>query len=286
MKYKLNILLLFTLFQSSAQNLVPNPSFEIYSTCPNDLNQVGYATGWSSYGNTPDYYNACYINGPTWVDVPYNYNSFQFAADGDAYCGLISWLGDNSNYRELIGTQLITPLDSGITYYVSMKLNFPFRYHAEYCWNTAIKNMGIRFTNTQYSQFSPHPTDNLCHVCADQFIDDTLNWQQICRPFTPDQSYQYMVIGNFFTDIDTETTMIFPTTSCGNCSSYLVDDIIVSTDSTICNLEPVGIIELSNQEKILIKIVDSMGRETEDKPNTLLFYIYSDGTTEKVFRVE
>ncbi len=39
-------------------------------------------------------------------------------------------------------------------------------------------------------------------------------------------------------------------------------------------------------EKELIKIVDLMGRETEDKPNTLLIYIYSDGTTEKVFRVE
>ena len=29
-----------------------------------------------------------------------------------------------------------------------------------------------------------------------------------------------------------------------------------------------------------------MGRETEDKPNTMLIYIYSDGTTEKVYRIE
>ena len=36
----------------------------------------------------------------------------------------------------------------------------------------------------------------------------------------------------------------------------------------------------------LIKIVDCFGRETEDKPNTLLIYVYSDGTTEKIFRVE
>lgn len=36
----------------------------------------------------------------------------------------------------------------------------------------------------------------------------------------------------------------------------------------------------------LVKIVDYLGRETEFKPNTPLIYIYSDGTTEKVFSVE
>tara|TARA_B100000508_G_scaffold141092_1_gene146379 strand:- start:24050 stop:25459 length:1410 start_codon:yes stop_codon:yes gene_type:complete len=35
--------------------------------------------------------------------------------------------------------------------------------------------------------------------------------------------------------------------------------------------------------KKLIKVVDLTGRETEFKPNTLLIYIYSDGTTKKVF---
>lgn len=46
------------------------------------------------------------------------------------------------------------------------------------------------------------------------------------------------------------------------------------------------IIELKSTGKSLVQIVDIMGRETEDKPNTLLIYVYSDGTTEKVFRVE
>ncbi len=44
-------------------------------------------------------------------------------------------------------------------------------------------------------------------------------------------------------------------------------------------------IEPSNS-KSLIKIVDTIGRETEDKPNTLLIYVYSDGTTKKVYRVK
>lgn len=47
-----------------------------------------------------------------------------------------------------------------------------------------------------------------------------------------------------------------------------------------------GIEELNKGEVELVKVIDSMGKNTEDKPNTLLIYIYSDGTTEKVFRIE
>jgi len=43
--------------------------------------------------------------------------------------------------------------------------------------------------------------------------------------------------------------------------------------------------EISTTRK-LIGVYDMMGRETEGKSNTLLFYRYSDGTTEKVFKVD
>lgn len=38
--------------------------------------------------------------------------------------------------------------------------------------------------------------------------------------------------------------------------------------------------------KSLVQILDPSGRETEVKPNTVLIYIYSDGSTEKVFHFE
>jgi len=41
-----------------------------------------------------------------------------------------------------------------------------------------------------------------------------------------------------------------------------------------------------NQNRLLIKIVDMMGRETSFKPNTSLIYVYDDGSTEKVFTIE
>ena len=59
-----------------------------------------------------------------------------------------------------------------------------------------------------------------------------------------------------------------------------------SSFSEDCNNEcSVGINELS-PSKTLIQILDMMGRETSFKPNTPLIYVYDDGSTEKVFRIE
>lgn len=48
----------------------------------------------------------------------------------------------------------------------------------------------------------------------------------------------------------------------------------------------VGLEEIKLEKRELVKVVGLLGQETEPKPNTPLIYIYSDGTTEKVFLVE
>ena len=64
------------------------------------------------------------------------------------------------------------------------------------------------------------------------------------------------------------------------CGSILID-------TSSCHLvDYSGIEELLNGTVDLIKIVDLLGRETPFKPNTPLIYIYSDGTTERVFIIE
>lgn len=54
-----------------------------------------------------------------------------------------------------------------------------------------------------------------------------------------------------------------------------------------CN-EPLDIdeLQLSHGPKELIGIYDLMGRPTTEKSNTVLIYVFSDGTTKKVFRVK
>lgn len=77
----------------------------------------------------------------------------------------------------------------------------------------------------------------------------------------------------------------------GNPQSFSVDtltngeSIIVTKE--ICSNLTLGIDEYAiASQKSIIRVVDLMGRETDNKSNTLLIYIYSDGTTEKVFRLE
>lgn len=57
--------------------------------------------------------------------------------------------------------------------------------------------------------------------------------------------------------------------------------------STYCNNNcSVGIEELEGNSRELIKIINLLGQESYDNPNTTLINIYSDGTTEKVYRIE
>jgi len=53
-------------------------------------------------------------------------------------------------------------------------------------------------------------------------------------------------------------------------------------------LDPSGNIEIDDQEvsRKLVKIIDQLGREVNEVLGQIVFYIYDDGTAEKVFLVE
>jgi hypothetical protein len=87
-------------------NLVPNPSFEDYSLCPNQLNQFEYVVEWTKCTYSTDYFNAC--DSTNVASVPLNNVGYQEASYGIAYSGLIiSCAPGNYNYREFIGCELI-----------------------------------------------------------------------------------------------------------------------------------------------------------------------------------
>lgn len=66
----------------------------------------------------------------------------------------------------------------------------------------------------------------------------------------------------------------------------LVDGPVWSTDVPANNC-PLGLDEYSAQkDKKLVKIVNVLGQETDFKPNTVLIYIYSDGTSERLMKLE
>ncbi len=207
-----------------AQNLVPNPSFEIHSGCPQFYTQLYLAVGWTSYRITPDYFNACAnIQNPN-LGVPVNAFGHQNAFDGNAYIGLICYHSTVVNVREYAGVQLLQPLNTGqryfITFYVSLADTLGF--------NCPSSKVGVKFSTQPFSDTIPAPITNSAHVFSQSIISDRTNWTPVSGSFVADSAYQYLMIGNFFDDMHTDTA------NCFWYSYYYVDNICVSTDSLDC----------------------------------------------------
>jgi hypothetical protein len=218
-------------FKSFAQqNLVSNPSFEAYSSCPTTLNEVPLCNGWLNFGNTPDYFNACADSGG--LNVPYSGVGFQYAHSGVGMMGVCMYedtiTSSNSPYREYIGSQLLNPLQIGVKYYLSFYANFSnfTQYNAMAC-----NKIGLKFFMNPSSGTTPCAMNNLAHLYTDSIITDTVNWIKISGSFIADSSYTYLAIGNFFDDQNTDTLGIGSWHWAEDAAYYFIDDICVSSDS-------------------------------------------------------
>ncbi|MBI2271666.1 MAG: gliding motility-associated C-terminal domain-containing protein [Bacteroidetes bacterium] len=216
-----------------AQNLVSNPSFEQYTQCPFDYNQADFAKDWlkSSNNNNPTYHTE-YLNtcSPSSLfQVPTSTWGYQVASSGQAYMAQVTLAPSvQKDYRENIYTKLIAPLIKGNTYYVSLRAS-----HADNCQN-ASNNLGVKFSSN-----SNLLINNISPVYSNSIITDNTKWITILGSFIADSTYQYLGIGNFFTDSATSKL-----NSCPGCSfvqyGYLIDDISVTGCSgidavTICS---------------------------------------------------
>jgi hypothetical protein len=218
---------------SLGQNLVPNPSFEQYTNCPDVSgggNGITEANGWLSFTDSPDYFNACadVLSG---VNVPYTALGYQQAYEGSAFAGAIFCASSTSpppNVREYFGTQLSQTLVVGQKYYVSFFASLPNNIPYN-CWSN---KLGAKFTTYNYSgvEGDPFLMTNTSQIHTDSLLKDTTNWVQIKGSFVADSAYQYIIIGNFYDDSNTDTS------NCSGAYSYaFIDMVCVSTDSILCS---------------------------------------------------
>jgi len=122
---------------------------------------------------------------------------------------------------------------------------------------------------------------------TDALTGATYQWQM-------DAGTGYTNISNAgqFSGTTTQTVTVSALTMGNNNSLFrcLVSESANCQDTTdfatLAVIDNVGLEELSNTPKQLLKIVDLMGRETPYKPNTVLIYVFDDGSTEKVFKMD
>jgi hypothetical protein len=210
----------------NAQNLVPNYSFEVYTSCPTSSSQVSFAVPWTGTNNSTDYFNSCAP--PCFISVPcQNSISFQYAKTGDAFAGM--WfLHGLIDYREYLQTKLLDTLLPSMCYKVSFFLNN--HNSAKY----AINNFGVYFsTDTFTTVWNPAPYIPQVLGFNNEIINDTLNWIEISGLYIANGGEEYITIGNFSDDANTDTLDTGNGTSSGG-AYYFIDDVsVIPIDSII-----------------------------------------------------
>ena len=223
-----------TLASARAQNLVPNPSFEDTVHCPQYTDEVQDASGWMNFGNSPDYYNGCASGTTTFVSIPNAGAGFQYAHSGVAMAGLITWSNRSNglsqfNYRENIGTQLSNTMIIGQKYFFSFYTNYSG--YLDGWREVASDKIGLRFSTIPYDSANRPPLTNFAHLYSSAILNDTVNWIKLSASFIADSAYQYVAVGNFFDDFNTDTSSYGNPLFGSESAYYYVDDICVSTDS-------------------------------------------------------
>lgn len=194
--------LILVVINANAQinNLVPNPSFEEYDSCPNYQAEIFRASPWfQATQGTCDYFNVCCMIPPTsdGVGVPSNMMGFQYARTGSAYSGLVLLMFINTTneiYREYIETKLLSPLISGKTYcvqfYVSRSNTSTIvtdSIGVYFSQDSVIDNTSI--TTLVYPNQIENPTGN--------YLSDTVAWMEVSGQFIAAGGENFMTIGNF-----------------------------------------------------------------------------------------
>ena len=194
------------------QNLVPNPSFETYTTCPMGVGMGGnmLCPPWVSPVTTADYFNVCDFT--QFTGVPYNFQGFQYAHTGVAYAGFYTKTQGQS-YREWVQAPLLAPLIAGFCYKVSFWVNS--------CnVGCATDQMGA-LLNSDGNLANGTPQVSW----GTQLIADSVDWVNLTGFFVAQGNEAFITIGTMAPD---NVTHFDP--ACGNMpfyGYYYVDDVLV-----------------------------------------------------------
>lgn len=193
------ILFLFLASFSFSQNLVPNPSFEEYDTCPTGISNVGdyqinHCLNWTAPTlATSDYFNSCSGFG---VNVPNAAFGYQNAFDGQGFLGVMLLIQEGEvSYFEYVQSKLVHPLEIGKTYEFSFHVNLANG--SDY----AVGSIGAWFTNASVSSSSGTPIfSSLPNVQNESgILSDTISWMEVKGKFNATGGEEYITIG-YYTD--------------------------------------------------------------------------------------
>jgi hypothetical protein len=213
-------ILVFSQMSALSQNLVPNPSFEIHSSCPTAGSQISLATPWQGVTtNSTDYYHSCGMSGYT---VPYSGSNFQLARTGSAYAAIWTVNGFGGDYREYLQVKLDSVLETDSCYLVEFYCNL----NAGSRW--AIGNLGLLLSDTAVNDVGPSSwglvLQHTPQIVSQAIASDTAGWTRVSGYYQAHGGEEYITIGSFVIDSLTDTLNIGGSYA---GSYYFIEDVKV-----------------------------------------------------------
>ncbi len=232
MKFPFNLILIFAGIGCHAQNLVPNPSFELQDSCPPSAVGLFGIQNWYSMQWTPD--QMCECSNSESNDVPSNAWGSQLAYDGSCYAAFVTYnLGWSD--REYLAVELSSPLTIGEEYFISLMLSDADGGEIDEL-DCSSNNIGLLFmVDPPWWDYNQHNENffepgNFSHINYSAVLSDSLGWVFFQDSIVVDLAYTHLVIGNFF---ENDQTLI-EQYGFGCTAIYYVDNVCVSTYSSDC----------------------------------------------------
>jgi len=230
------IILFVTCSVCCAQNLVPNGTFEDSSwvICGYTINAGQFnnsAYGWTSPNTaTPDLHStlipqSCVNHHPNSL-FPGCTSGSQFPYSGNNFAGIITYAATNPPWREYIQTHLLTPMVPGMTYNVELYVSLGDQSQK------ATNNIGVGFSTTSTYISNYNYLGYTPQLLFTNVIGDTVNWVLLKDTIVASQPYEYIIIGNFFDDANTNIVTVNPS-ACMDRAYYYIDDVGISVDTTV-----------------------------------------------------
>lgn len=195
----------------TALNYINNPSFEEFSNCPLNVDQLQSSLYWGKVKDaydSPDYFHRCanilLQRDDLLVGVPNNFAGHQNPRTGHSYVGIVVF--DRSFFKEYIQTHLKRPLTPGEVYIVGMHVNLAN--------NSKYANDRFRFCLSENADLERKYRNywskiNYELVCEKDivfkekgFLKDTLNWVRVEKEFVATGGEEYLTIGVFWRDVN------------------------------------------------------------------------------------
>ncbi len=223
MKKTLLILVaIFSTFIGFGQNLIPNPSFELYSSLPNDLGQFALCDQWtncSSSDSDPDYYHS---NASLLSDLPVTSVAEVFPHSGNALMGFVAAGKNGSNYREYLSVKLLSPTIPGRKYNISFNITNGEVY--EYSLSgLGVSQLGVCLSNAQLIQTNNEPISATPFYESFQIMYDK-SWEKVSFSFIANSSLEWLTLGVFNDDSDLDIQFMDGNSTLADYAYYFVDN--------------------------------------------------------------